>query len=45
MVQNKTGWSARRHAQQVSILVNTLGKDGSMIYVGRMWCITSLRHG
>jgi adenosine kinase len=33
MVQKKTGWSLDDIRSQVSILVMTLGKDGSMIYV------------
>src|SRR5690606_2552648 len=34
MIQNKTGWSLDQIREQVSILVMTLGKRGSLIYAG-----------
>lgn len=34
MAQDKTGWSLDELRAQVKILVNTLGKEGSVIYIG-----------
>ncbi len=34
MIQNKTGWSLDQIREQVSVLVMTLGKRGSVIYSG-----------
>jgi adenosine kinase len=34
MAQDKTGWSLDELRGQVKVLVNTLGKEGSVIYIG-----------